>query len=139
MFFPPNATYNIVKDTITMSCQDWIDMSVAFNPDCPSCRAELKRSRIRTADLERMQRVPVHPGEIFEEEYRKHSGMSQAEAARRMGMSANRLNEIVKGKRRVTPDTAESFSDLTNTSIRFWLELQHSRDLWFALKRNRRQ
>lgn len=44
-----------------------------------------------------LRRAPTHPGEVFEEEYRKPSGLSQAEAARQMGMSANRLNEIVAG------------------------------------------
>jgi hypothetical protein len=52
------------------------------------------------ADLARMRQAPTHPGEMFDEEYRKPSGISQAEAARRMGMSTSRLNEIVAAKRR---------------------------------------
>jgi addiction module HigA family antidote len=88
----------------------------------------------RGADLARMRRPPTHPGEIFEEEYRKPAGISQAEAARRMGMSANRLNEIVAGKRSVTAETAVLFSALTGTDPRLWLSLQTDHDLWHALQ-----
>jgi addiction module HigA family antidote len=86
------------------------------------------------ADLARMRRAPTHPGEMFEEEYRKPSAISQAEAARRMGMSANRLNEIIAGKRGVTAETAILFAALTETSPTFWLHLQADHDLWHALK-----
>jgi addiction module HigA family antidote len=81
-----------------------------------------------------MKRPPTHPGEIFEEEYRKPSGISQAEAARRMGMSTNRLNEIVLGKRGVTAETAVLMGELTKTDPRLWLHLQADYDLWHALK-----
>jgi len=81
-----------------------------------------------------MRRPPTHPGEIFEEEFRRPSGISQAEAARRMDMSTNRLNEIVLGKRGVTAETAVLFAALTGTSPQFWLHLQADHDLWKALK-----
>jgi addiction module HigA family antidote len=81
-----------------------------------------------------MRRAPTHPGEIFEEEFRKPSNISQAEAARRMGMSANRLNEIVAGKRSVTAETAVLMGALTKTNPRMWLHLQADHDLWHALQ-----
>lgn len=86
------------------------------------------------ADLARMRRPPTHPGEIFEEEYRKPSGISQAEAARRMGMSSNRLNEIVAGKRSVTAETAVLMGALTGSNPGLWLHLQADHDLWHALR-----
>ena len=86
------------------------------------------------ADLSRMRRAPTHPGEMFEEEYRRPSGISQAEAARRMKMSANRLNEIVAGKRGVTAETAILMGALTGTDPRVWLHLQADNDLWRALQ-----
>ena len=86
------------------------------------------------ADLSRMRRPPTHPGEVFEEEWRKPSAISQAAAARRMGMSANRLNEIVAGKRAVTAETAVLMGALTGTSPRFWVHLQAESDLWHALR-----
>ena len=81
-----------------------------------------------------LQRPPTHPGAVFEEEYRKPSGISQAEAARRMGMSANRLNEIVAGKRAVTAETAVLFEVETGVAARFWLQLQLDVDLWAAYR-----
>jgi len=58
---------------------------------------------------------------MFEQEFRKPSDISQAEAARRMGMSTNRLNEIVAGKRSVTAETAVPMGALSNTDPRVWL------------------
>lgn len=85
---------------------------------------------LRLPNLARMRRAPTHPGEVFEEEYRKPMGISQAEAARRMGMSANRLNEIVKGKRHLTVESAAAFAKLTKTSHEFWWRLNADHVLW---------
>lgn len=87
--------------------------------------------------LDAMDRPPTHPGEIFEEEYRKPSGISQAEAARRMGMSTVRLNQIVGGNRGVTPATAVLFSMLTDTDPMLWLRLQAEYDLWHVIRETR--
>jgi addiction module HigA family antidote len=93
----------------------------------------LKDGCVGGVDLAKMRRSPTHPGEMFEEEWRKPSDLSQAEAARQMGMSANRLNEIVAGKRSVTAETARLFGQLTRTNPRLWLHLQADYDLWHAL------
>lgn len=89
---------------------------------------------IAAPSLTQMRRAPTHPGEMFEEEFRKPSGISQAEAARRMRMSTNRLNEIVKGKRAVTAETALLLEALTGASAEFWLNLQTRHDLWRAMR-----
>ena len=105
-----------------------------------SSTAARQRSGPRPEDgarLEQMRRPPTHPGEIFEEEYRKPSGIAQAEAARRMGMSTNRLNEIVAGKRGVTVETAVLLGALTKTDPRMWLHMQADFDLWHALRDRR--
>jgi antitoxin HigA-1 len=52
-----------------------------------------------------------------------------------MGMSTNRLNEIVKGKRSVTAETALLFAAITGTSGEFWMSLQANYDLWHALQK----
>lgn len=91
-------------------------------------------SRIGPPSLLRMRRAPTHPGEVFEEEFRKPSGISQAEAARRMKISTNRLNEIVVGRRGVTAETAILFGALTGTDPRIWLHLQADHDLWNAMQ-----
>jgi len=50
-------------------------------------------------DVRRMKRPPTHPGEILVQEFLSPMGLTQTEAARRMGISVNRLNELVRGKR----------------------------------------
>ena len=82
-------------------------------------------------DLRRMRRPPSQAGEILFEEFLKPLGLSQTEAAGRMQMTTNRLNEIVKGKRVVT-DTAWRFSTLLGTSPELWMNLQMNRDRWHA-------
>lgn len=90
-----------------------------------------KRAR-GPVDIRRMRRPPTHPGEMLLEEFLKPLGLSQAEAATRMQMTTNRLNEIVRGKRGVTADTAWRLSVLLGTSPELWMNLQVSWDLWHA-------
>ncbi|HSG49434.1 MAG TPA: HigA family addiction module antitoxin, partial [Longimicrobiales bacterium] len=77
---------------------------------------------------------PEHPGVVFGVEFLEPAGIAQRVAARVMGMSGPRLNEIVNGKRTVTPDTAMRFARFTGTFPEFWLEFQWHRDLWDALR-----
>ena len=60
--------------------------------------------------------------------------MTQAELARRLGVSYPRLNEIVKRRRSVTPDTALRLARVLGMSPDFWLGLQQDWDLWHAMK-----
>lgn len=90
-------------------------------------------------DVRRMKRAPTRPGEVLLEEFLVPLGMTQAEAARRMDMSTNRLNELVRGKRGVTADTALRLSRLLGTSAEFWLSLQMTFDLWQAHQAARRR
>jgi len=66
------------------------------------------------------------------EEFLKPLGLSQVEAARQMGMPLNRLNEIVRGKRGVTADTALRLARLLGTSPEFWMNLQTACELYQA-------
>ena len=76
---------------------------------------------------------PTPPGEMLLEEFLKPLGMTQAELAHRIGVSYPRVNEIIKGKRGVTPDTALRLARLFNMTADFWLGLQQGWDLWHAL------
>lgn len=89
-------------------------------------------------DIRRMKRAPTHPGEMLFEEFLKPMALSQAEAARRMGISLNRLNELVRGKRGVTAETALRLAKLLGTTPEFWLNLQTTWDLWHAYQAERR-
>ena len=66
------------------------------------------------------------------EEYLRPAGLTQVEAARRMGIPLNRLNEIVRGRRGVTADTALRLARLFKMSPEFWMSLQADWDLWHA-------
>ena len=79
----------------------------------------------------------IAPGEILLEEYLKPMGIGQVEAARRLGISLNRLNEIVLGKRGITADTALRLSRLLKTSPQLWMRLQADWDLHQAMVRER--
>jgi addiction module HigA family antidote len=67
------------------------------------------------------------------EEFLKPLGISQSAFAIRLGISFPRLNEIVRGKRGVTPDTALRLAQVLGMSADFWLGLQQDWDLWHAM------
>lgn len=71
----------------------------------------------------------VHPGEVLSEEFMAPMGLSQNELARKLEVSPRRINEIVLGKRAVTPDTALRLSRYFGTTSRFWLGLQMDYEL----------
>jgi antitoxin HigA-1 len=79
-------------------------------------------------------RPPTHPGEILLEEFLTPLGMTQKDLAQRIGVSYPRVNELVHGKRGVTPDTALRLSRLFGTTPEFWLHGQLTWDLWHALR-----
>src|SRR5450759_385448 len=79
-------------------------------------------------------RPPTHPGEMLLEEFLEPLGISQSAFAVRLGVSFPRLNEIIRGKRAVTPDTALRLARVTRMSADFWLGLQQDWDLWHALR-----
>jgi antitoxin HigA-1 len=81
----------------------------------------------------------VAPGEILLEEYLKPLGLGQVAAARRLGISLNRLNEIVLGKRAITADTALRLGRFLKTSAQLWMRLQADWDLHRAVPRQSRR
>jgi len=72
---------------------------------------------------------PVHPGEILAEEFLQPLGVTQYRLAKDTSVPARRINEIVKGERSVTADTALRFAKYFGTSDLFWLNLQARYDL----------
>ena len=77
----------------------------------------------------------IAPGEILLEEFLKPMALGQVEAARRLKISLNRMNEIVLGKRGITADTALRLARLLKTSPQFWMRLQADWDLHLAVTR----
>ncbi len=76
--------------------------------------------------------APTHPGEMLREEFLKPLRMTQTELAERIGVSYPRVNELVRGKRGVTPDTALRLERVFGMEARFWLNLQLAWDLYQA-------
>jgi addiction module HigA family antidote len=73
--------------------------------------------------------APIHPGEILMEEFLKPMEISQYRLAKDINVPARRINEIVQGKRSITPDTALRLSRYFGLSERFWINLQARYDL----------
>ena len=75
------------------------------------------------------KRIPSHPGEILLEEFLVPMGISQVLFAEHLGVPVQRINEIVRGKRGVTPETAWLLAEALNTTPEFWVNLQRNYDL----------
>lgn len=75
---------------------------------------------------------PTHPGEMLLEEFLKPLNVSQTELAEKLGVSYPRVNELIHGKRGVTPDTALRLERLLGMDAQFWLNLQLAWDLYQA-------
>ncbi|MBA2713927.1 MAG: HigA family addiction module antidote protein [Rubrobacteraceae bacterium] len=79
------------------------------------------------------EREPTHPGEMLLEEFLEPLGITQKEFAERIGVSYVRLNEIVNGRRGVTPSTALRLAKAFGTTPDFWLNGQTALDLYRAM------
>jgi antitoxin HigA-1 len=77
-------------------------------------------------------RPPTHPGELLLAEFLEPLGMTQSDLAKRIDVSYPRVNEIINGKRGITPDTALRLARLFGTSPEYWLNGQLAWDLWHA-------
>src|SRR4051812_29654641 len=76
--------------------------------------------------------APVTPGEVLAEEFLAGYKLTQAELARSLGISPNRIAEIVNNRRRITADTALRLSLFFGTTPEFWMNLQTHYDLKVA-------
>ena len=75
-------------------------------------------------------RPPTHPGEMLMEEFLKPLKMTQVELAEKLDVSYQRVNELIHGKRSVTPDTALRLEQLFGMEAQFWLNLQLAWDFY---------
>ena len=74
-------------------------------------------------------RIATHPGQILLQEFLEPTGLTQAELARALSIPLNRVNELVRGKRGVTPETALLLAGYFKNSPEFWMNLQTAHDL----------
>jgi addiction module HigA family antidote len=76
----------------------------------------------------------IHPGEILKAEFMEPLGLSSYRLATELHVSAPRINDLVRGKRSMTADTAMRLSRYFGTSAQLWLGLQMDHDIWLAAK-----
>lgn len=84
------------------------------------------------------KRPPTHPGEMLLTEFLEPMGVSQKAFADHLGWTYARLNEIINGRRGITPETALSLGDALGTGPELWLNLQRDWDLWHALRNHKK-
>ena len=77
-------------------------------------------------------RAPTRPGEILREEFLESMNITQMDLAKRLNIPFRRVNQIIGGKRSVTPDTALRLSALLDTTVDFWLNLQMAWGVYHA-------
>ncbi len=82
---------------------------------------------------------PIFPGEVLLEDFLKPMGISQYRLAQAIGVSPRRINEIVHGRRRITPETAVRMSKALGLSERYWLNMQADYDIAVELERSREE
>lgn len=75
------------------------------------------------------KRASTHPGEVLKFEFIEPLGLTQTQLAKHLNIPIQRINELVRGKRGVTPDTAWLLSKALGTSPEFWMNLQVNYDL----------
>ncbi|MYH69207.1 MAG: HigA family addiction module antidote protein [Gammaproteobacteria bacterium] len=76
--------------------------------------------------------LPLHPGKVLSEVYMAEMGLSQATLAKRCGCSPAKINEIVNGKRGISPFFAIALESALGTSAEMWVRMQAEYDLWEA-------
>jgi addiction module HigA family antidote len=74
-------------------------------------------------------RISTHPGVVLEEEFLAPMGLTQVALAKHLGISTQRINELIRGKRGVTPETAWLLAGAFGTTPQFLLNLQTNYDL----------
>ena len=77
---------------------------------------------------------PIHPGEVLREEFLMPHGLSANALAQALRVPAPRINDIVRERRGVTPDTALRLARFFGTTPQFWLNLQASYELKIAMQ-----
>ena len=84
-------------------------------------------------------RPPTSPGEMLKEEFLEPLGLTQQQLADSIGVSYQRVNELINGKRGITTSTALRLAKYLNTTPDFWLNLQRANDIYRVLKKEAEQ
>jgi len=96
-------------------------------------KRQLMTSRPATI-IDEMKRRPTHPGEMLREDFMPDYGLTVAGLAAAVGVSRQSVNELLRGRRAVSPQMALRLSRLFGNSPEFWLNAQRAVDLWDAAR-----
>ncbi len=80
----------------------------------------------------RIKRRPTHPGEMLREDFLPDYGLTVSGLAKAVGVSRQSVNELLRGRRGVSPEMALRLGRLFGNSPEFWLNAQRAVDLWEA-------
>jgi addiction module HigA family antidote len=80
----------------------------------------------------KMKRKPTHPGEMLREDFLPDDGLSVSSLAEALGVSRQSINELIRERRRVSPEMALRLARLFGNSSDFWLNAQQAVDVWEA-------
>ena len=80
----------------------------------------------------RMKRRPTHPGEMLREDFLSDYGLTVSRLAEALGVSRQSINELLRGRRSVSPEMSLRLARLFGNSPEFWLNAQRAVDLWDA-------
>jgi addiction module HigA family antidote len=83
------------------------------------------------------QRMPPHPGQFLQSRFLTPLGLNQGEFAQRLGVSRRRVNELLRGRRAITLDTAVRLARFFGNEAEFWMRLQLSWDIYTAHRKLR--
>jgi len=75
---------------------------------------------------------PLHPGHVLDEVYMKEMNLNQSQLAELIGCTPRKINEIVNGKRGISPEFAIELEEVFGTSAEMWVKMQAEFDLWVA-------
>ena len=84
-------------------------------------------------------RPPTSPGEMLKEEFLEPMGLTQQQLADGIGVSYQRVNELINGKRGLTTSTALRLAKYLNTSPDFWLNMQRANELYRVMQKEREE
>jgi len=95
--------------------------------------AVVRRGKV-PPDLGLPARTPPHPGQFLETRFMKPLAISQTQLAAALGVSRRRVNELIRGRRAITPDTALRLAAFFGNEPTFWMHLQVAWDMRAAAK-----
>ena len=78
---------------------------------------------------------PMHPGSVLNEVYMKELGLNQSQLAEKCGCPPRKINEIVNGKRSISPEFALVLERVLGTTAEMWVRIQVEYDLWLARRK----